>query len=183
MGMIKPIRTEADYEAALARIAALMDAEPGTPEGEELDVLTDLVEHHEAKHVPMGYPSAVAAIEAGFYQQQIQESAYRYQRQVESGERVIVGVNRFTETSQQEVEILRIGAELEAAQVERVARVRATRSAPQVSRALDALRHGAEGTDNLVPLMRDALDHHATVGEVCGALRDVFGVYHPQVAV
>lgn len=63
MGMIKPIRTEADYEAALARIDALMDAEPGTPKGEELDVLTDLVEHYEAKHVPIGYPSAVAAIE------------------------------------------------------------------------------------------------------------------------
>ena len=60
--MIKPIRIEADYEAALARIDALMDTEPGTPEGEELDVLTDLVEHYEAKHVPMGYPSAVAAI-------------------------------------------------------------------------------------------------------------------------
>ena len=55
---IKALRTEADYEAALARIDALMDAEPGTPEGEELDVLTDLVEHYEEKHVPMGYPSA-----------------------------------------------------------------------------------------------------------------------------
>jgi len=60
---IKAIRTEADYEAALARIDALMDAEPGTPEGEELDVLTDLVEHYEEKHVAMGHPSAVAAIE------------------------------------------------------------------------------------------------------------------------
>jgi HTH-type transcriptional regulator/antitoxin HigA len=63
MGTIKPVRTEADYQAALARIDALMDAEPGTPGGEELDVLTDLVEHYEEKHVPMGYPSAVAAIE------------------------------------------------------------------------------------------------------------------------
>ena len=61
--MIKAIRTEADYEASLARIDALMDAEPGTPEGEELDVLTDLVEHYEEKHVAMGYPSPVAAIE------------------------------------------------------------------------------------------------------------------------
>ena len=63
MSKISAIRTEADYEAALARIAALMDAEAGTPEGEELDVLTDLVEHYEEKHVPMGFPSAVAAIE------------------------------------------------------------------------------------------------------------------------
>ena len=63
MGIIKPIRTETDYEAALARIHALMNAEPGTSEGEELDILTDLVEHHEEKHVALGYPSAVAAIE------------------------------------------------------------------------------------------------------------------------
>src|SRR6266436_2946156 len=62
MSKIKPIRTEADYEAALARIDALMDAEPGTPEGEELDVLTDLVELYEAKHVPMGFPSPRGAI-------------------------------------------------------------------------------------------------------------------------
>jgi HTH-type transcriptional regulator / antitoxin HigA len=60
---IKAIRTEADYAAALTRIDAIMDAEPDTPEGEELDVLTDLVEHYEEKHVPMGYPGAVAAIE------------------------------------------------------------------------------------------------------------------------
>jgi methylmalonyl-CoA mutase N-terminal domain/subunit len=126
---------------------------------------------------------AVAAIETGFYQQQIQESAYRYQRRVESGERVIVGVNRFTETSQREVEIMRIGAELEAAQIERLARVRASRSATEVTRTIDAVRRGAEGTDNLLPLLRDALDVHATVGEVCGALRDVFGVYHAVVAV
>ena len=126
---------------------------------------------------------AVAAIEAGFYQQQIQESAYLHQRLVESGERVIVGVNKFVETSQREVEILRVGAELEAAQIDRLAKVRAHRSAQSVGRALDAVRRGAEGTDNLLPLMRDALDVQATVGEVCGALREVFGVYHPQVSV
>lgn len=63
MAGIKPIRNDADYEVALARIDALMDAEPGTPEGEELDVLTDLVEHYEARAVPMGFPSAIAAIE------------------------------------------------------------------------------------------------------------------------
>lgn len=63
MGKIKAIRNEADYDAALLRIDALMDAEPGTPEGDELDVLTDLVEHYEEKHVPMGFPSPISAIE------------------------------------------------------------------------------------------------------------------------
>ena len=62
MSNIRAIRSEADYESALARIDALMDAEVGTPEGEELDVLTDLVELYEAKHVPMGFPSPLGAI-------------------------------------------------------------------------------------------------------------------------
>jgi HTH-type transcriptional regulator/antitoxin HigA len=62
MGKVKAIRTEADYEATLARIDALMDAKPGTPEGDELDVLTDLIEHYEEKHAPVGFPSAIAAI-------------------------------------------------------------------------------------------------------------------------
>jgi methylmalonyl-CoA mutase N-terminal domain/subunit len=126
---------------------------------------------------------AVAAIEGGFYQEQIQESAYRFQRQVESGERVIVGVNQFTETSQPEVPILRVDAALETEQIERLVRTRAARSGGDVTRALDALRAGAEGTDNLLPLMRTALLARATVGEVCGVLREVFGVYHPQVSV
>ena len=126
---------------------------------------------------------AVHAIETGFYQQQIQDSAYRHQRLVESGERVIVGVNRFTESSQPDVEILRVGADLEAEQVERVHRLRSARDAAPVQRALDELRRGAEGDDNLLPLLRAALAARATVGEVCNALRDVFGVYHEVPAV
>jgi methylmalonyl-CoA mutase N-terminal domain/subunit len=136
--------------------------------------LMDRVEHQ---------GGAVAAIEAGFYQQEIQESAYRHQRLVESGERVIVGVNRFTETSQPAVPILHIDAALEAAQIERLAAMRAGRSDFAVSRALDGLRAGAEGTDNLLPLMRTALEAKATVGEVCGVLREIFGVYRPSVVV
>ena len=126
---------------------------------------------------------AVAAIEAGFYQEQIQDAAYRHQRLVEAGERVIVGVNEFTETSQPPVPILRIDADLEAAQIERLARLRAARSSAAVATSLDALRAGAKGTDNLLPLMRTALDAHATVGEVCGVLREIFGVHHPVVTV
>jgi len=118
-----------------------------------------------------------------FYQQQIQDSAYRHQQLVEAGERVIVGVNRFTETSQRPIEILRVGAELEEAQVERVRHLRAARDQAPVDRALDALRRGAEGDTNLLPLLRDGLRVRATVGEVCGAMRDVFGVYRPSSAL
>ena len=126
---------------------------------------------------------AVEAIEGGFYQQQIQESAYRHQQLVESGERAIVGVNRYTETSQREVDILRLDAEWEAEQTARVQRLRETRDNEPVRRALDALKRGAEGHENLLPLMRDALIAQTTVGEVCDALRFVFGVYQPAVAL
>jgi methylmalonyl-CoA mutase N-terminal domain/subunit len=81
------------------------------------------------------------------------------------------------------VPILRIDADLEAAQIERLERMRAARSSAAVQTSLDALRAGAEGTDNLLPLLRTALDAHATVGEVCGVLREVFGVHHPVVTV
>jgi methylmalonyl-CoA mutase N-terminal domain/subunit len=121
---------------------------------------------------------AVAAIENGFYQREIQDAAYRHQQLVESGDRVVVGVNRFTETGQRQVEILRVAAELEAAQVERLQRLRADRDRAALARALDEVRRAAEGTDNLLPLMRQALAARATVGEVCDSLRDVFGVHH-----
>src|SRR4029077_11587318 len=117
---------------------------------------------------------AVPAIAARLYQREIQESAYRFQKQVESEERMVVGVNCFTETSQPEVEILRIGAELETEQVQRLREVRAGRDQGRVDRALATLRAGAEGSDNLLPLMREALAHYATVGEVAGTLRSVF---------
>jgi methylmalonyl-CoA mutase, N-terminal domain len=122
---------------------------------------------------------AVSAIEAGFYQHEIQDSAYRHQQMVESGERVIVGVNRFTETSQSDIEILRIGAELEAAQVNRLEQLRARRDPAAVARCLDVVRRTAAGSDNLLPVMRAALAALATVGEICNALREVFGVHRP----
>ena len=126
---------------------------------------------------------AVAAVESGFYAKEIAESAYRHQQLVESGERVIVGVNRFTETSQRDVEILKLDADLEREQIARLQAVRAGRDQNAVDRALDVLRDCASGTDNLLPPMRDALAQYATVGEVCNALRSVFGVHHPSEVV
>jgi len=125
---------------------------------------------------------AVAAVESGFVQGEIEEAAFRYAQEVESGERVIVGVNRFREEEGREIELLHIDPEAERRQLERTARVRTRRDAASADAALRAVRAVAEGTDNLLPPMREALRAHCTVGEVCGVLRDVFGTYDAQRA-
>jgi methylmalonyl-CoA mutase N-terminal domain/subunit len=120
---------------------------------------------------------AVAAIEAGFYQDAIHDAAYRIQRGVESGARVVVGVNRFVDETVKPVELQRISEEETARQVERLRELRASRDQAAVDRALAALEETARGTGNLLPPMRAALQLRATLGEVSDALRRVFGEY------
>jgi len=121
---------------------------------------------------------AIVAIETGFTQDAIQESAYRFQQAVETGRRVVVGVNRF-QGDDEVVEIVKISPHHEREQVEALKRLRAERDAGRVETSLQAVRRAAEGTDNLLPPMREALRAYATIGEVCGVLRDVFGEYRP----
>jgi methylmalonyl-CoA mutase N-terminal domain/subunit len=120
---------------------------------------------------------AVAAIEQGFVQHEIEAAAFRYNEEVESGERVIVGVNRFTEGDEEEVELQRIDPEAERRQLERTARVRAERSAAEADAALAAVIETARGDGNLLLPMREALRARCTVGEICGVLRTEFGTY------
>jgi methylmalonyl-CoA mutase N-terminal domain/subunit len=120
---------------------------------------------------------AVAAIERGFVQEEIEQAAFAWQRAVESGERVIVGVNRFQEESEQRVELLKIDPEGERRQIERTARVRAERNAEDAAHALDVVRTAARGEENLLPLLREALKAYCTIGEVCEALREEWGMY------
>jgi methylmalonyl-CoA mutase N-terminal domain/subunit len=120
---------------------------------------------------------AVSAIEAGFYQKQIHESAFRDQQEVERSETVVVGVNRFTETLAEPVEIQQIDPALETEQVERLSRVRSERDATAVAMALGEVKKTAEGTENLLVPFRTALAANATIGEICDALREVFGTY------
>ena len=124
---------------------------------------------------------AIAAIERGFVQDEIHDAAYRIQEGVESGERVVVGVNRFVEEEADPVEVLRIDEAEVAAQVERVRAWRDGRDGATCATALRAVAHAAEGTDNLLPPMREALAAGATLGEVSDALRGVFGEYRPTV--
>ncbi|PWU09800.1 MAG: methylmalonyl-CoA mutase [Terriglobia bacterium] len=117
------------------------------------------------------------AIETGYIQSQIQDAAYRYQREVESGQRIVVGVNRFHLADSHAVAALRIDPALERAQVERLRQVRASRSQFEVDQKLSALEHAARGTANLIPPIVEAAADYATVGEISDRLRLVFGEY------
>src|SRR5437588_4511412 len=120
---------------------------------------------------------AVEAIEQGFVQGEIEQAAFAWQRAVESGERTIVGVNRFQEEAQERVELHRLDPEAERRQLERTARVRAGRNAEEATAALEAVRAIARGDGNLLPSLREALRAHCTVGELCEALRGEWGMY------
>ncbi|HSZ39578.1 MAG TPA: methylmalonyl-CoA mutase family protein [Trebonia sp.] len=125
---------------------------------------------------------AVAAIEQGFQKSEIEASAYRVARQIDGGERTVVGVNKFVVSGDEPYEPLRVDPRIEADQCERLAVLRQERDNRAVRHALDELRKTAEGTGNVLPPMREALKSRATGGEVAHALRGVWGVYEPRDA-
>jgi methylmalonyl-CoA mutase N-terminal domain/subunit len=122
---------------------------------------------------------AVAAIEQGFQKGEIERSAYDVARQIDDGERVVVGVNRFTLEAEEPYEPLRVDPAIEAEQKQRLARLRDERDQGEVDRWLGELRAAASGDSNVLYPMREALRARATVGEVSDALRDVWGVHQP----
>jgi methylmalonyl-CoA mutase N-terminal domain/subunit len=125
---------------------------------------------------------AVAAIEQGFQKTEIERSAYAVAQQIDSGERTVVGVNRYAIDEEEPYEPLRVDPQIEVDQRERLAILRKERDGAAVDRALDALRETAGGSGNVLVPMKEALAARATVGEVCHALRDVWGTYVPTDA-
>ncbi len=120
----------------------------------------------------------VAAIKENFFQREIAEASFRYQSEVESGQRVVVGVNRYEDPNEQELEILHIDQALERKQVERVKALRARRDSAAVEAALARLKGDAASEDtNLMPAIIDASKAYVTMGEMCDALRDVWGIW------
>jgi methylmalonyl-CoA mutase N-terminal domain/subunit len=119
------------------------------------------------------------ALETGFIQRQIADSAYRESQRIERGEQVVVGVNRYQTGGAARPKILRVAPEVIDRQRARLARVRRERSGEVVDRSLQALGRAAAGSDNLMPFILDAVRAYATVGEICDALRAVFGVHKP----
>src|SRR5205823_12878595 len=123
---------------------------------------------------------AVAAVEQGFVQREIEDAAYAYAQQVESGERVIVGVNRYEEHEPEPIELHRIDPDAERRQLERTARVRVERDSAAAEAAVARVREAAQGPENLLPPLRDALAVRCTIGEICNVLREEFGMYDAQ---
>ena len=120
---------------------------------------------------------AVEAVEQGFIQREIQDSAYKYQREIEKEERIVVGVNRFQTQEEKPANLLRVDPDVRVGQIEQLKRLKSERDNKKVKQALADLRVGAEGSDNLMPLILDAVKAYGTLGEICDVLRGVFGEY------
>jgi len=149
-----------------------------------IESMTDEIEGKAVDYITKidGMGGMVEAISQGFVQREIQDAAYAWQRQVEDKEQVVVGVNAY-KTAEPPVTVMRVDPALEAAQVARVKALRARRDGTAAKQAVDAVRAGAKGTDNLMPLILAAVKASATLGEISDAMRDVFGEYRETVVV
>jgi methylmalonyl-CoA mutase N-terminal domain/subunit len=147
-----------------------------------IESLTDAVEGDAWAYLEKidGMGGAVAAIEAGYMQEEIEQAAYVYAKDVDQGTKVIVGVNKFVDSEPEPAEVFPIDPALEKHQVERVRRTRAERDQAAVEAALTDLATAARGTTNLLPAIKEALRRRATLGEVSDVLREEFGVFRPS---
>ena len=149
-----------------------------------VEALTDEIEGRAEEYLKKidALGGMVQAISKGYVQREIQEAAYAWQRQVEKKEQVVVGVNAF-KSEDPPVPVMKVDPALEEQQVRRVKALRAERDNAATTRAVDALRAAARGSDNLMPLILAAVKAEATLGEVSDALRDVFGEYRETVVL
>lgn len=123
----------------------------------------------------------VSAIEKGFPQKEIKDASYAYQKEVDSKERIIVGVNEFITEEKTPVEVFKLHPDTERRQIKRLQEVRRTRDAKRLNNALEALKKAAQGNENLMPLLIEAVKAHGTLGEICNALKEVFGKYKEPI--
>jgi methylmalonyl-CoA mutase N-terminal domain/subunit len=126
---------------------------------------------------------ALAAIERGFIQREIQESAYRYQQAVEQGEQIVVGVNEFVVGEETTLRRLKVDPAVRERQIERLKALRERRDGEKVRTLLTRLKETAQGEGNLLPIILECVEVYATLGEICGVLREVFGEYKPSLAL
>ena len=148
-----------------------------------IENMTDKIEKEAMEYIEKidELGGAPKAIEKGYIQKEIQDSAYRYQMEIESNERVVVGVNKFQVEEEHHKDILKVDPEVEMMQKGKLEKLKAERDNEKVEAKLEALRSAAKGDDNLMPFILDAVREYGTLGEICGVLRDVFGEYQQSV--
>jgi methylmalonyl-CoA mutase N-terminal domain/subunit len=120
---------------------------------------------------------SVSAIEQGFIQNEIAKSAYEYQRKIETGEKIIVGVNKFQVKEETPIPLLKIDDNIRDAQVEKIKRLKETRSQEQTAKCLEAVREKAASDENIMPSVIDAVENYCTLGEIADELRKLFGEF------
>jgi methylmalonyl-CoA mutase N-terminal domain/subunit len=150
-----------------------------------VESLTNEIESKAREYIERidGLGGALAAIERGFIQRGIQESAYRYQRAVEQGEQIVVGVNEFVIQEETSLRRLKVDPAVRERQIERLQALRERRDSGKVHDLLTRLRKTAQGEENLLPIILECVEAYATLGEMCGVLREVFGEYRPTLAL
>ncbi|MBX9724326.1 MAG: methylmalonyl-CoA mutase, partial [Candidatus Obscuribacterales bacterium] len=150
-----------------------------------LEELTDKIEKEVQVYLDriekMG--GATAAIEDGYIQKEIQESAYQAHQAVESKDQIVVGVNDFIDVAREDIPLQRVDPRIELQQKERLAHIKATRNQSKVEAALKALEAAVPGNDNLIPYIIDAVDNYASVGEISGTMKKSFGKFRPPVTL
>lgn len=150
-----------------------------------IEALTNEIEKRASEYIDKidQLGGAVAAIEKGYIQQEIQESSYRYQKEIESGKRILVGVNKFQIPEPPIKELLRVDPRVREVQIKRLAELRASRDNEKVKKTLAELEKVARGDGNLMPPILDCVRAYCTLGEMCEVLRKVFGEYEPITTI
>ncbi len=123
------------------------------------------------------------AIEAGFVQTEIQKSAYKYEMEIEENEKIIVGVNKYQIKESEHKDLLKIDIKVQEEQIKFLKKIRSERNNELVNSNLSALRKAAEGSDNLMPPILEAVRNYASIGEICNTMRSVFGEYKEHVVI
>jgi methylmalonyl-CoA mutase N-terminal domain/subunit len=150
-----------------------------------IEAMTDRIENEAEDYInridAMG--GMIRAIEDGFVQMEIQKASYEFEKQLESGKRTVVGVNKFQVEEDEEPELLKIDMEVQEDQIEFLNKVRKQRDNGKMEESLKKLKKAAEGDSNLIPFIIEAVKTYASVGEICNTLRSVFGEYREHVVM
>jgi methylmalonyl-CoA mutase N-terminal domain/subunit len=173
------VRTALRTQQILATESGVADTIDPLAGSYYIESLTDKIEREALELIDKIDESGgvVKCIEEGFIQRQIENAAYQYQQEIERGERIIVGMNKFQVDEQSKPPLLRVAPEVEKTQIDKLAEVKTNRNNEQVKNSLAKLEKTAQGTENLMPDILECVKEYATLGEICNVLRGVFGEY------